>query len=311
MEYLLKPAILGPSPEVILSEQEYLHAKRCRKQNYEAFEIELAFDFVVTNYIEIEKYVAEHLVLDMVSQTRSEDAMRIQHWGFIRTLNNWLSSISFWRDLTRSRLISIWGRGPELADLEATHGDLLENEFVYAFIFHLRNYSQHGGFPVTGATIGGSWDEGRTQLKFSASYSLNYDQIRPYFEQGGTGVRIRRKFGKRVQEYSQGKPFDLKPIIRKSLGVLGLSMDRLRASMAGHTSQNESFILELIERFSAAHPSTSVIGLSVMPVDDRKIVSNKADIIPVRDEFIIRARQFRAKNNARTLSVEKRFISSE
>jgi hypothetical protein len=287
MEYLLKPDLLGTMPEIIISEKEYLDAKRCHKQNYEAFEIELAFDFVVTNYIEIEKYIAEHLVLDMVGQTRSEDAMRAQHWGFTRTLNNWLASISFWRDLTRSRLVSICGRGTELDDLEATHEELLENEFAYAFIFYLRNYSQHGGFPVTGATIGGSWDEGGTQLKFSARYNLKYDQIRRYFEQGGAGVKARRKFGKRIEEHSQGKAFDLKPIIRKSLGVLGLSMNRVRASMAGHTEQNENCILELIDKFKAAYPDRSVIGLSAMPVDDRKGVLDRTHKIPVRDEFIL------------------------
>ena len=55
MTYLLKPNILGRTPEIIISEQVYLDARRCHKQNYEAFEIELAFDFVVTNCIEIEK----------------------------------------------------------------------------------------------------------------------------------------------------------------------------------------------------------------------------------------------------------------
>jgi hypothetical protein len=233
------------------------------------------------------------------------------HTGFIRTLNNWLASISFWRDLTQSRLVNICGRGPELDEFKVSHNELKEIEFEYAFIFHLRNYSQHSGFPVTGGTMGGSWDEERTHLKFSASYNLDYDQIRPYFEEGGKGVKARREFGKRIEKYSQGKPFDLKPVIRKSLGILGLSMERLRASMAGHTSQNENFVLELIERFRIANPDTSVVGLSVMPVDDRKIVSDRADIIPVRDEFIFRARQFRKNNNANTLSLEKRIISSE
>lgn len=311
MKHVLKPAILGKTPEITISEQEYLEAKRCHKHNYEAFEIELAFDFVVTNYVEIEKYIAEHLVLDMTGQTNTEDAVRAQQWGFIRTLNNWLASISFWRDLTRSRLVSICGRGTELNEVEATHAELQENEFVYAFIFHLRNFSQHGGFPVTGSSSGARWNEERTQLKFSASYNLNFEQIRSYFEKGGTGAKSRKKFGKRIQEYSKGEPFDLKPIIRKSLGVLELSMDRTRSSMAGSTSQNEKFILNLIERFRTAHPDTSVVGLSVMPLDDRNIVSRKTDIISVRDEFIIRARQFRTKNNAKRLSMERLIISNE
>ena len=52
--YLLAPAVLARVPEIRITQQEYLDAKRCHKQVYEAFEIELAFDFVVTNYIEIE-----------------------------------------------------------------------------------------------------------------------------------------------------------------------------------------------------------------------------------------------------------------
>ncbi|MCP4074039.1 MAG: hypothetical protein GY742_20280 [Hyphomicrobiales bacterium] len=311
MKYVLKPAILGRTPEIIISEQEYLQAKRCRRHNYEAFEIELAFDFVVLNYIEIEKYIAEHLVLDMAGQTRTQDAIRAQQWGFIRTLNNWLASMSFWRDLTRSRLVSICGRGTELDEVKATHNELQENEFVYAFIFHLRNFSQHGGFPVTNSSSGARWNEERSQLKFLASYNLNYEQISTYFEKGGVGAKNRKEFGKRIQDYSNGKPFDLKPIIRKSMGVLGLSMDRIRSAMVGSTSQNEKFVLGLIEKFRTTHPDTSIVGLSVMPLDGKNIVPDKADIISVRDEFIVRAWQFRKKNNAKRLSMEKLIISSE
>lgn len=89
-EYLLKPAILGRTPEIKITEQEYLDAKRCHKQIFEAFEIELAFDFVVKNYIEIEKYIAEHLVLDMTGQTRTVDAFRLQQWAlYERSITGW------------------------------------------------------------------------------------------------------------------------------------------------------------------------------------------------------------------------------
>lgn len=310
MKYVLTPAVLGPTPEIIISEQEYLEAKRCHNHNYEAFEIELAFDFVVANYVEIEKYIAEHLVLDMAGQTRTEDAFRAQQWGFMRKLNNWLASISFWRDLTRSRLISICGRSTELDELKATHAELQEKEFVYALVFQLRNFSQHGGFPITSSSSGPRWNEERTELKFSASYRLNYEKIRSYFEAGGSGARARRKFGKRVLDYSKEESFDLKPIIRRSIGILGLSMDRARSSLYDSTSQNEEFVLDLIERFRTAHPNTSTVGLSAMLLDD-DIVSDKADVVSVRDEFIVRARLFREKNNAGTLSMEKSIISNE
>ncbi len=53
------------------------------------------------------------------------------------------------------------------------------------------------------------------------------------------------------------------------------------------------------------------IGLAVMPVDQNKVVKNKADIVSVRDEFINRAREMRKKNNGKTLeSMGKRLISN-
>jgi hypothetical protein len=309
--YLLAPTVLARVPEIRITQKEYLDAKRCHKQVFEAFEIELAFDFVVTNYIEIEKYVAEHLVLDMAGQTQTVDAFRLQSWGFIRTLNNWLGSVSFWRDIMRKRLIDICGRGSELQDFDSSLMKLRNDEFVTAFLFHLRNYSQHGGFPLTGSSTSGRWNEERTELTYSANYTLSYDGIRPYFEQGGQNSRERKAFGKKVEVYSKGNPFDLKPIIRQSIGIFGHFMDKVRSSMAQQVHANELFVEDLIERYTSAHPDVSILGLSAMPVNDEKIVENAADIVPVRDEFIVRAREMRKKNNGNTLaSIEKRRISS-
>ena len=88
-------------------------------------------------------------------------------------------------------------------------------------------------------------------------------------------------------------------------------MDDVRSSMAKQVSANESFVLNMIERFETSHPGASIVGLSIMPVDQRKIVKNKSDIISVRDEFIVRAKEMRIKNNGKTLAlIEKRMISN-
>ncbi len=311
VSYLLKPAVLARKPEIAITEQEYLDAKRCHKQVYEAFEVELAFDFVVTNYIEVEKYIAEHLVLDMVGQLEAEDALRMQQWGFIRTVNSWLASISFWHDLTRNRLTSVCGRGSERNAFEIASDTLQHEEFVTAFLFYLRDYSQHGGFPLTHSSTGGMWNDERTERTFSAEYMLHYDYIRPYFEQTRKGSKARKAFGKRIVSYSNGRPFDLKPIIRQSLSFFGKFMDEARALMSGHVLANEAFVLDLIERYQSAHPEVSIMALSVMPVDANGVVANKVDIIPVRDEPIRRAREMRRKNNGKTLaSIDKRLISN-
>ena len=41
---------------------------------------------------------------------------------------------------------------------------------------------------------------------------------------------------------------------------------------------NETFVEDLIERYISAHPGVPILGLSAMPVDDRKIVKNKAGV---------------------------------
>jgi hypothetical protein len=310
--YLLAPYVIGRVPEIRFAEQEYLDAKRCYREVYEAFEIELAFDFVVENYLDIEKYVAEHLVLDMAGQIDTVYAFRLQRWGFVRTLNNWLGSISFWRDFTRKCLIDICGReSSALQDFDNSLHKLRNDEFVTGFLFRLRDYSQHWGFPPIGAVTGPSWNEGRTELTFSANYTLSYDDMRPYFEKEGKDSKLRKAFGKKIEAYSKGNPFDLKPIIRQSLGSFGQFMDGLRSSMEKQVHATETFVTDLIERHTSAHPGVSIIGLSAMPVDDRKIVKDKADVVPVRDEFILRAQELRKKNNGKTLaSMGKRLISN-
>ena len=127
-----------------------MDAKRCYREVYEAFEIELAFDFVVKNYLDIEKYVAENLVLDMAGQTDTVDAFRLQRWGFVRTLNNRLGSISFWRDFTRKCLIDICGRGSTaLQDFDNPLHKLRNDEFVIDFIFVFVITANMGGFRLS------------------------------------------------------------------------------------------------------------------------------------------------------------------
>lgn len=310
-QYLLKRAILGREPETVITEAEYLDMRRCRKCVYEAFEIELAFDFIVQNYIDIEKFVAEHLVNDMVGGLGELDAFRTRQWEFIRVFSNWLASVTFWHDLTRNRLISICGRGSELKQFETAHKEIAEKEFEYGLIVHLRNYSQHVGFPLSGFSTGGSWNENRTELTYTSSYYFDYEHFRPYIEAGGRGAKARKAFGKRIEAYNGGERFDLKPIIRRSMSVLGLFMDRVRECMETQVSRNEELVLEMIQRYESDHPQIpDIVGLSLMPVDKKGVVANKADIIPVLDEFIHRARQLRRKNNASALSVERRIISN-
>jgi hypothetical protein len=135
--------------------------------------------------------------------------------------------------------------------------------------------------------------------------------MRPYFGKVGRDSKLRNAFGKKIEAYSKGNPFDLKPIIRQSLGVFGQFMDELRSSMEQQVHANETFVTDLIERYTSAHPGVSIIGLSAMPVDDRKIVKDRADVVPVRDEFILRAQELRKKNNGKTLaSMGKRLISN-
>ena len=66
-----------------------------------------------------------------------------------------------------SRLINICGRGSELLDFDNSFMTLRNDEFAISFLFHLRNYSQHGGLPLTGASKGGSWNEERTELTYA------------------------------------------------------------------------------------------------------------------------------------------------
>lgn len=308
--YVLTLAVLGRTPVVEITQAEYEQMKLCNPQVYGAFEIELALDFVVLNYIDIEKYVAAHLVDDMVGRMPTEDSLRARHWGFTRVLSNWLASVTFWQDLSENRLIKICGRGVERDQIAVMREKFMTDHFEFAFIKHLRNYSQHIGFPISSSSLGSWWNDEGTELTFTADYKFDYEYFRSYFE-GRLSSKDRKAFGVKLDAHCGGQPIDLKPIVRRSMGIFGLFMDEIRAVMAAHVSANEHAVLEMIERYRAVYPDGSISGLSVMPLDERDVVKNKEDIIPVRDEFIVRAQRLRSRNNSKTLAnIEKRVASN-
>lgn len=311
MSFILKPHVLGWQGKISLEKSDYDELSEIFPKIYMAFEIELAFEFVVRNFIEIERYVSEHLILDMTGRSREVDHFRTQQWGFMQRFNSWLASISFSRDLTQNRLIKICGRGSELKEFKDEFQSRLETDFEFGLIFHLRNYSQHAGFPFTGMRKGGQWYDDWSKLEYSADYKLDYDQIRPYFVEGGQGVTARKAFGRKIESYCNGEPLELKSIARKTIASLADFMEFVRDTMKPVVEENDQRVLELLSSYQSEFPGESVTGLSIIPVDERGVLISGMNVIPVRDEFIDRRKNFEKRNGKSLGSMAKRVITNE
>lgn len=309
--YLVQPAVLGKQSHIEISAKKYQTLVWYNMFNFKTFEVELAFEFVVMNYIDIEKYIAEHFVRDMVVRDQSEDTFRAWQWGFMRVLSNWLSSIRFWHDLLFEYLDSQFDSERRFFNhCKEFDRKLRAAEIEYDLVFHLRNYSQHKGFPLSSSARDFRWNDDRTQSTISSTYSLDYEAVRSYFEAPDRDDKRRIAFGKRLQAYSGGSPLDLKSVIRKSMGLFGRFMDEFRVQTSNESLRCEEFVLDLIKKFTTVHPGSSILGLAAFPVDEKGLKPKKSETVSVRDEFIIRLRNLRKQNTESSLSTEKRAISN-
>lgn len=265
-KYLLVPVTLGfnYTKKIFLTEKEYMQAKEADKKIFTLLEIELAFDFLVMNYIDIEKYIAEGLVTVMTAENIYPiENLRTLHYGFIRKLNNWLSSLSFWYDFTKSHHQTTYAKkSKKFKELENKFIELKENLFETAFFFHLRNYALHKGFPVTGHTSRTKWmniqGTDNKQVVFQADYILYYDDIRSFFENSTSkGSRERKRFGKQVEEKYEDQKIDVKKLLRLAMITLEKAMKDIRSLTQAEAEKHTGFIERLFNKFNENYPNSS------------------------------------------------------
>ena len=307
VRYILTKNVLGRNVQIDITKDRYSQIEMSMKTLYEAFEIELLFDLSMQNHIEIDTYIASQLIQHSAFREPDNYGLRASTWEFIRRLNNWLASLSTWRDITEHRLIAIAGRGVEIADFRNRHIDRLENDFEYGFLYHLRNCSQHYSFPSSGLSFGGKRDEDRSKLNISSNLMFEYRHFRDYFERGGRGVKGRKKFGKILERKTRNGGLDISYAMRKGLHSHAKALDEVRESIDNTVSSAEQAVTACLDEYRLAHPDGNTIGLAAMEISE-KGTANKSSIVQIFDDFLLHGQKLRKQNSGVALALHKKHV---
>lgn len=144
----------------------------------EALAIEEKYEFIISNYLDLEReaigLAVSHMVTDQTEYSDFFEALL----SLNKHVVNLLSAVKLYNDQIASH-VSRCTRNPEteviVKQAQCTEYD---NNFNYRFMEALRNHSQHYGGPVHTVKLGGGWNDDRTALKFRAEYVSDKSRLR-------------------------------------------------------------------------------------------------------------------------------------
>lgn len=213
-EFALTIAVIGPSPRLEISEQEFrsLESELAHIDTY--LDIEETWDALLANYRALELALAE-MGVDNVLMGGGNDIHDFDDTRrtCTRLVDNMLTTARAFLDKTPSRVRLLFGAEAEQRFRVAT-SNAYDTYAGYKFMDNLRNYAQHNGSSISGVTYGVRRQEregGPDALVHNAQIGIDRRRLEREFKQHAREVldRVSDKSGKidmlpLVREYIQG-----------------------------------------------------------------------------------------------------------
>jgi hypothetical protein len=149
MNYVLRLAVLQSTPEVSISEAQYLGAQDARTTLNAALALEETYDLLLSNFLELEQDALSTAAASVVRQNRSyEDDFDVRAQANRRVVNL-LTAARLYLDHAPQRLTDCID-DPIVAreQLKEVTSEQYDAHFSYRFMEALRNHVQHSGLPI-------------------------------------------------------------------------------------------------------------------------------------------------------------------
>lgn len=163
VKYILTQLIIcGEAPEVEISCKEYQELKKAKEILSECLAVEERFEFIVSNFLDLEKEVLSLCADNMVRHESSyEHLFEIRH-KCNRRLINLLTTTKLYIDQAEKRLYKLFENNDQ-ENIKEKIGKFFKNEFdsfvEYQFMEGIRNHVQHAGLPIHLTNSGASRSE--------------------------------------------------------------------------------------------------------------------------------------------------------
>lgn len=304
MGYYLWKAVLGQTPKVSITKVEYDRLLTCWAALAVIASIEEEWDSLIQNYIELELELIRSAMDTMVLSHEGYHEANQTRLGFARRLSNLLHSCKSYLDHTPHHLKTLTTTGLQTAFKAATSA-AYDASASYRFMEALRNYAQHRGLPLHGATFDSGWTgtftedgQNRGLLRHSSYATIDLAKI-----------RADGKFKASVLTELANSPdhLDVSILVREYIESLAQVHENVRGSIKNELDDASDAIRNAVAKYAAVN-ADNVVGLSVAKFDDAKgtAAAYQHIFVDLSDRI-----QRLMQRNRNLVNLRLRYVSSE
>jgi hypothetical protein len=254
MNYGLTRRVLGYSPFLPISRDEFLQLRQSHDGVRRALATEEKLDMALGNFVEYEHEVLQVTLNDALFSFASWSEMRqiIQHID--RRIANLLTTCKLYLDHLPQDI------APLIAgDAEAKVKELVSAEYDsrlgYRTLEALRNHVQHRGLPLHSITLGGGWvdtDEGNRR-KHKTTLHLELEVL-------ASDPKFKKSVLKELEPH--GKKVPLKPLVREYITGIIKVQQGVRSEVLAALNAAEERVTAAVDRYRAE--GDGILGLAAV-----------------------------------------------
>lgn len=259
--------------------------------------LEEGWDAVIQNYLDLEKGLldaaARHMVVSMYDYHNFQD-IRLT---FAVKLANLLSTCRAYLDHTPRHLNGLMPRQGETEAFRLATNREYDGRLGYQFMEALRNYSQHGGLPLHGASYDARRKEGDEagMLQFSVATHVMVDRLRGD-----------KAFKQSVLKSVTAEKLAAEPLVRDYIEGLSCIHMALRKLIQKRLEKWMQVIRGAIAEYLECSPDDSTLGLSAIKLGKR---NEWLQTVPLVEDMLERV-EILQKRNRSLQRLTSSFVSS-
>ncbi|MFC1481076.1 hypothetical protein ACFL6E_02390 [Candidatus Neomarinimicrobiota bacterium] len=289
-----------------ISDELFKQVRLAKKNLSATILIEHAYNYAMENYLEFEREILHATAHDLVFTMRDEEEYRNISHNIGRRIENHLSTIRSYRDISKKLTSAIFGRKSKEYIAHCVSFDkALTSSKYYAVVENLRNYSQHVGKVFTNLIFKGNWidiDDANSKLRRMLVPQLSVDTLRKD-----------RNNKPPVSEMKSGQIIDLREYIRGHLEIMWEIHSGLRNRHKDHLLEWEATIESISEMYLSHSNSEKSLDQKLLGLQIYQWFPKSKDLEIVEElhrPYLFSYKQLIAKNQT-LVHLRKRYVSNE
>lgn len=267
MNYVLRLDVIHRAPEVPITEEEALGARKARKVLNTAFALEEAYDLLVSNFLELDQDALCEAARYVVQDSRRYEEWFEQRARANRRVVNLLTAARLYLDHVPQHLSEcVSNTNDAVREFKQATAAQYDSRFSYRFMEALRNHVQHSGLAVDIVEHNSQWSGKEPEVINETRISLF--SKREHLEEN-------RKFHKKTLKEMPPR-VELLQASREYLEGLGAVHGTVRKIINPPALEARRVFQGLIDGYASVNDGHT-LGLSIMRVDGNE----QEKVIPV------------------------------